>query len=52
MPPVDRVLPRFAAEPPQDQLPYGGWAQRLQEEFLAACLRIDAEGVLSRAPRG
>ena len=44
MPPVDRVVPRFAAEPPQDQLPYGGWAQRLQEEFLAACLRIDAEG--------
>jgi hypothetical protein len=44
MPPEDRVVPRFAAEPPQAQLPYGGWARRLQEEFLAACLRIDAEG--------
>ena len=44
MPPEDRVVPRFAAEPPQDQLPYGRWAERLQEEFLAACLRIDTEG--------
>jgi hypothetical protein len=44
VPPEDRVVPRFAAEPPQDQLPYGGWAQTLQEEFLAACLRIDSEG--------
>ncbi|MEA2270974.1 MAG: hypothetical protein QOC64_3584 [Solirubrobacteraceae bacterium] len=44
MPPEDRVVPRFAAEPPQDQLPYGRWAERLQEEFLSACLRIDADG--------
>ena len=44
MPPEDRFVPRFAAEPPQDLLPYGRWAQRLQEEFLEACLRIDAEG--------
>ncbi len=44
MPPEDRFVPRFAAEPPQDLLPYGRWAQRLQEEFLEACLRIDADG--------
>ena len=44
VPPEDRVVPRFAAEPPQDQLPYGGWAQRLQEEFLAACLRVEGDG--------
>ena len=44
MPPEDRVVPRFAAEPPQDLLPYGRWAQRLQEEFLAACLRMDTDG--------
>jgi hypothetical protein len=44
LPPEERVVPRFAAEPPQDQLPYGGWAERLQEEFLAACLRVDTEG--------
>jgi hypothetical protein len=44
VPPEDRVVPRFAAEPPQDLLPYGRWAERLQEEFLAACLRVDTEG--------
>jgi hypothetical protein len=44
VPPEDRVVPRFAAEPPQDLLPYGRWAERLQEEFLAACLGVDTEG--------
>jgi hypothetical protein len=44
MPPEPRFVPRFAAEPPQELLPYGRWAVRLREEFLAACLRIDAEG--------
>jgi hypothetical protein len=37
MPPEDRFVPRFAAEPPQEGLPYGRWADRLSEEFLAAC---------------
>src|SRR5580704_7391885 len=37
MPPQDRFVPRFAAEPPQEGLPYGRWADRLSEEFLAAC---------------
>ncbi|WP_372789124.1 hypothetical protein [Paraconexibacter sp.] len=41
MPPVDRFVPRFAAEPPQEQLPYGRWADRLKAEFLGACARID-----------
>jgi hypothetical protein len=44
MPPEERLVPRFAAEPPQDMLPYGRWAERLHQEFLAACLRIDADG--------
>jgi hypothetical protein len=44
MPPVERFVCRFAAEPPQESLPHGSWAQTLQAEFLAACLRIDAEG--------
>jgi hypothetical protein len=44
MPPEDRFVPRFAAEPPQDLLPYGRWAQTLTAEFLAACLRIESEG--------
>ncbi len=41
MPPEERFVPRFAAEPPQDALPYGRWEQRLREEFLAAALRIE-----------
>ena len=44
MAPTDRFVARFAAEPPQDGIPYGRWADRLREEFLAACLRIDTEG--------
>lgn len=44
MPPVERFVCRFAAEPPQEALPRGAWAQTLQAEFLAACLRIDADG--------
>ncbi len=41
MPPEPRLVPRFAAEPPQESLPYGRWAERLQAELLGACLRID-----------
>ena len=44
MPVEERFVPRFAAEPPQDLLPYGRWAQALQEEFLAACLRVENDG--------
>ena len=43
MPPEERVLPRFVAEPPQEQLPYGRWEQRLREEFLHACLPLTSE---------
>ena len=44
MPPVERFICRFAAEPPQETLPEGEWAQTLRAEFLAACLRIEGEG--------
>ena len=44
MPPVERFVCRFAAEPPQGDTPSGDWASTLQVEFLAACLRIDTEG--------
>jgi hypothetical protein len=37
MPPVERFVPRFAAEPSQEGLPYGRWAERLGRELLAAC---------------
>jgi hypothetical protein len=44
MPPTDRFVISFAAEPPQQSLPYGRWADVLREQFLAACADIDAEG--------
>jgi len=44
VPPTNRFLPRFAAEPPQEALPYGRWAETLAAEFLAACLRVGDEG--------
>ncbi len=40
--PVQRVVPRFAAEPPQEELPHGRWQERLREEFLAGSLRMDS----------
>jgi hypothetical protein len=45
MPPEERFVVRFAAEPPQEQLPSGRWAQTLRAEFLRACLDIEAEDV-------
>jgi hypothetical protein len=44
MPPVERLVPRFAAEPPQEELPYGRWEERLREEFLPTALRLDSAG--------
>ena len=43
MPPEERFVPRFAAEPPLEELPYGRWAERLSAELLGACLALDAE---------
>ena len=45
MPPTDRFVISFAAEPPQETLPYGRWADTLREHFIAACRTIDTEGV-------
>ncbi len=36
MPPEERLVPRFTAEPPQEGLPYGRWEERLAQEFLTA----------------
>jgi hypothetical protein len=44
MAPEQRFVCRFAAEPPQEPLPYGRWAETLQAQFLDACLRVDSEG--------
>jgi hypothetical protein len=44
MPPTDRFVISFAAEPPQEALPYGRWADTLREHFIAACNEIETEG--------
>jgi hypothetical protein len=44
MPPTDRFVISFAAEPPQHELPQGQWSEVLHEHFLAACADIDSDG--------
>ncbi|MGI8414014.1 MAG: hypothetical protein ACR2QA_16290 [Solirubrobacteraceae bacterium] len=44
MPPADRFVISFAAEPPQEAIPYGRWADTLSNHFLAACRELDTEG--------
>jgi hypothetical protein len=44
MPPTDRFVISFAAEPPQQSLPYGRWDEVLSEHFGAACADIDSAG--------
>jgi hypothetical protein len=44
MPPTDRFVITFAAEPPQESLPYGRWADTLREHFLTAVREMDTEG--------
>jgi hypothetical protein len=46
MPPEQRPIPRFIAEPPHDALPYGRWADQLRGLFLEACGRIEADDEL------
>ena len=43
MPPEERFLPRFAAEPPQEELPYGRWEERLRQVFLTVSTELDDE---------
>jgi len=44
VPPTDRFVISFAAEPHQEGLPYGRWADTLASHFLAACKDIDTHG--------
>jgi hypothetical protein len=44
VPPVGRPVPSFAAEPPQEGLPYGRWAERLESELRAAWSSLETEG--------
>ena len=43
MPPEDRLVPRFAAEPPHEHAPSGRWAETLREAFLSACAKAELE---------
>jgi hypothetical protein len=43
MPVEERFVCRFAAEPPQETLPYGRWAATLKRHFLGAVDAIDPE---------
>ncbi|HEX3910821.1 MAG TPA: hypothetical protein VHW67_08985 [Solirubrobacteraceae bacterium] len=44
MPPEERFVARFAAEPPQEELPYGRWAQRLEQELMASVGELELDG--------
>jgi hypothetical protein len=44
VPPVERIVPSFAAEPPQEALPYGRWAQRLEDELRDVWAALDTDG--------
>jgi len=44
MPPEPFVVPRFAAEPSQEHLPTGRWAETLHAELLAAAVDLGEVG--------
>ena len=50
MPPEERLVPRFAAEPPQEGLPYGRWLERMREEFLRAAQSLAAKQAVVGPP--
>ena len=43
MPPEQRPIPRFIAEPPHDALPYGRWSDQLRGLFLDAVAQIETD---------
>jgi hypothetical protein len=43
MPPDERPIPRYIAQPQQEPLPYGRWAEALTDQFLEAARAIEAE---------
>jgi hypothetical protein len=50
MPPEERLVPRFIAEPPQEGLPYGRWAERLESELRTVWSELDNDGDELGAP--
>jgi hypothetical protein len=45
MGPSERFVISFAAEPPQEAIPYGRWADTLGGHFSHACRELDSEGL-------
>jgi hypothetical protein len=43
VPPSARPIPAFAAEPPQEPVPYGRWGEALAERFHAAAAGIETD---------
>jgi hypothetical protein len=43
MPPSERPIPMYVAEPPQEPIPYGRWEETLREQFLAAVGRVETD---------
>jgi hypothetical protein len=43
VPPEERFVVRFGAEPPQETLPSGRWAETLRGELMSACLGFDED---------
>jgi hypothetical protein len=52
MPPDERPIPRFIAEPPHDALPYGRWADQLRGLFLEAVGEIETDDEEIGEPEG
>jgi hypothetical protein len=48
LPPTDRPLPAFIAEPPREQEPHGRWRSLLESLFKDACKSIESEEELGR----
>jgi hypothetical protein len=48
MPPTDRPLPAFVAEPPHELEPHGRWRSLLEGLFKDACTSIESEEELGR----
>jgi len=43
MPPSERPIPLYAAEPPQEPLPYGRWGEALGAHFLEAATALQPD---------
>lgn len=49
MPPAERPIPMYAAEAPQEPLPYGRWGEALAEQFTAAAAAIETDEEIGEA---